>query len=136
MTSAFRLQTNYNTTPQGLEALSAPLLAEYAAGETVITHWHDYITRELDGDRDWVEVGLPWVEVFLYRVSRAEFALLMTYEGEVSIRVLNQTLNQYLVYNAKLKPPEANSSDATWSADAIQGWNDVKLTFFDLVIQS
>lgn len=130
----FRMQTGWDTTPVPLNQLSPPLLSEYAQAGVELTEWHDYVSRELDGNRNYVEIGLPWCKVTLFRVSRADFALLMTYAGEVSIYVLNGTDNAYQTFNAKLQRPEANVS-AKWSADAIGGWTDVELLFYDLEAQ-
>ena len=133
--SLFGFQSSYDTTPVSLHQLSPPLLSEYAQAEPVVTEWHDFASREADGNQNFVEIGLPSCKVSLFRVSRAEFALLMTYQGEVSVKVLNQTTNAYTIYNGILLRPEANSNTAKWAADVLQGWTDVVLTFYNLTAQ-
>lgn len=131
MTSSVRIIAGRDGTPVPLELIAQPLLAEFAAPEAVLTEFHAYIERILDGNRDWVEIGLPYVKWTLYRCTRAEFALLSTFEGDVTIRTLNQKTNAYHIYNAKCKSVELHA-DATWTSDSLPQVENVVMTFYDL----
>lgn len=116
-----------------LNQLSPPLFEEYGAGEIILSAWEDVISMELAGDRNWVDVGLPKDVLTLYRVTRADFAYLKAnYSGQVTVRLLDQGANAYHIYNAILKPIRVGQDSGTWAADAIGGWSDMKLEFYDL----
>lgn len=134
--SSVRISLNHDTVPVELQNIQPPLLALYAGNESVPTEYHDYVSRRLDGDRNWVEVGLPYVVWTFFRLSRAEYTLLQSYTGPVSIRTLDQKDNVYRLFNGKAKEPETNSGDAEFAHDALDGFVDVKITIYDLVIQS
>lgn len=133
--SSARIAIGHNQVPVNLENISPPLFKEYAGTEVLMTDYRDYVSRELDGDRQWITVGLPWVRWTFFRLSRAELALLETYEGPVSIRQLDQRDNVYRLFNGSAKSPEVGSNEAQFSHDALDGFADVTLDIFDLVVQ-
>lgn len=134
--SSFRIVAGNNGVPVSLPAISPPLFLEFGTAESIATEFHDYVARELDGNRLWVTIGLPWVKVTLYHVSRVEYAILKTYEGLVTIRCLNQSTNVYHIYNASCRSIE-NHADSKWTGpDGMPGWGDVTMTFYDLQVLS
>src|SRR5690606_30641420 len=134
--SSVAIVQGHNNIPVELEDIQPPLFALYAGIESVPTEYHDYVSREMDGDRNWVEIGLPYVRWTFFRLSRAEYAVLVGYTGPVSIRTLDQKTNQYRFYNGSAKPPETNGSTAEFAHDALDGFSDVVLEIYDLVEQS
>jgi hypothetical protein len=131
--SSVAIVKGHNNIPVELEDIQPPLFALYAGTETLETEYHDYVERILDGNRQWVEIGMPFVRWLFFRLTREEFTLLQNYEGEVSIRTLDQRDNTYRYYNGIAKPPEPNGNTADWAADALQGWIDVVFEIYDLV---
>lgn len=117
-----------------LEALSAGLFTEYDDDiENVLTNWVDIEEREMDGDRNYVDIGLESVTWIFFRLSRAELAYLnANFSGDVTIRTLNQQSNAYHNYNAKMTPLRAGVKSGKWEADSIGGWSDVPVEFYDL----
>lgn len=136
--SQFKIHDDHDTTPASLESLSAPLFADFGGdAESVATKWTEAM-QEFDSSRNWVNIGLPTVEITFYRLSRAEFAYLSAnFGGETSIRCLNQQLNSYGLYNCTMKPLKAGDDKAgKWTLDnVLPQWSEVTLTFIDLIEQ-
>lgn len=131
--SQFQIIAGHNGTPVPLDQISPPALADFrGAGENVLTEFHDYIARELAGDRSWTTIGKPYAKVTLYHVLRTDFPVLFAFSGDVTVRLLQQSANTYHIYNGSCKSIEAHES-AQWDGGALQGWTDVVMEFYDLI---
>lgn len=133
--SSARIALGHNQVPVSFENIQPPLFALYAGDESIPTDFHNYVSREQDGNRNWVQIGLPYVEWRFFRLSRGEFKKLATYTGNVSIRTLDQVTNTYKIYNGQAKEPEAGGSSGQFAHDALDGFVDVLFTIYDLVQQ-
>lgn len=112
-----------------LDLLSPPLFRFYIAPEGVLTEWHNFVTRELDGNRQLVEIGLPWVAWVFFKLSRAELSYLRSAFGDpVTIRTLDKQTNAYHNYNAIMYFPDL-VDQAKWDTGE---WLDVRVEFHDL----
>lgn len=134
ITLGFKIASGINNTAnlKFFHELSPPLFARYKDNEAVKTEFSDVQDQEMDGDRDWIDIGLPSVLVTLFRANRAEYNYLRAnFSGAVTIRALKQGENSYANFNAKLKPIRAGKT-GTWAADAIGGFIDVVLECYDL----
>lgn len=115
----------------GLEALheiSAPLFEDYTPKGGVLTEWYDSEEQERDGLAILQNIGPAYVIWRLYNLSPAEFVLLATYVGEVTLRTYNKTTAAYTNYNAVMELP---IKERKWD-DAHDQWAEVGVYFFGL----
>ena len=134
ITLGFKIASGYNNAAnlKFVWEISPPLMARFKDNESLKTEFMEVEEQEMDGDRSFIDVGLPSVKVTLFRMSRADYAYMRAnYSGAVTIRALNQSTNTYSNWNAKLKPIRAGKT-GTWAADAIKGFSDVVLEFYDM----
>lgn len=135
MATSFKLQEGWDETPLSLDVKFAGYFGLYIGTEMIATVFYPCVEQIEDGDRNFVDIGLPYLEVTLFRVSREEFDLLQALDTEVSITCLNQQENVYQTFNAKMKPLKANMDKAMFAHDILGGFEDVTITFYDLELQ-
>ena len=85
------------------------------------------VERELGGDRQPVDIGLPSVRVMLeLPVSVEEYAALIDLEGDVTVRVFNKSLGTWGNYNGVMV---VDREKRTWGNDE---WDRAQFEVFDL----
>src|SRR3989304_8174759 len=111
--------------------LNSPMFydVQFIAAEGILTEWHSWVSRELDGNRQPVTIGLPWGKWILYHVSRAELTWFVANFGPlVTITTLDKRSNTYKNFNATMFEPEL-VDEAEW--DGLY-WKEARFTFWDL----
>lgn len=112
---------------KALWQLSPPLFRIYRGD--LLTQWHEGEERVLNGNREWVWIGLPWCAWIFFRLTRAEMLYLRKMFGKsVTICTLDKGANEWKNFNATLLLPDLNEQ-AKWDTDE---WLDVRVEFRDL----
>lgn len=110
-----------------LRELFPPLFRRY---RHPLTEWHPYESRELDGDRHWRTIGLPWTAWILGVVYPDEMDyLLTTFGDDVTIYTFVKSEDRFGYFNATFWQPDLNEVEWMESRGA---WNRVRLEFRDL----
>lgn len=101
----------------------------------MLTEWHDYESRELDGNRRYRVYGRPWCAWIFFNLTKDTLDYLLTTltpseSGEVTIRTLNKRTGEFEIYNAIMHAPDiGNPSEAQYD---MTEWFSVRFEMRDL----
>lgn len=93
------------------------------------SRWYPYEARLMGGNRQYVELGLPYSVWVLPFLTRAELEILLAIGPEVTVRTYHKTEDRFANFNGSM----AIADFVQDMIDRYGEWNDVEITFYDLV---